>query len=213
MVFRRILSIVIIASFTLLLVQCNNKKKVETKKTDTPDTEESGAPVKQKPKLIYDSKGNITERHAFSYRKADGSVRSRDSYYYTYDDSSNITEEIKESYNNDGSLKFKNVNYYSYDHRNLRIDLVFESYNEDDVMQRTAHHSFKYNERGDKTEDIGYREDGSVKSRILMEPNEAGMLMAEEYLYYDEEGTVTDHKKYYYTEYGLEKTVDLLEDK
>lgn len=215
MALKKSVTFVLLISLSLIFIQCKNDKKTKDKKVDKTEAEskKSSEVKKEKPKLVYDDRGNITERHAFSYRKADGSIRSRDSYYYTYDDSNNIVKEIKESYDPDGSLKFKNVNYSQYDKRNLKIDLVFESYDENDVMQRTAHHSFAYNENGHKTEDVGYRNDGSVKSRIILNPNETGLLMSEEYLYYDEEGTITDHKKYYYTEFGLEKTVDLLEDK
>jgi hypothetical protein len=198
----------------LMIVQCTegDKKKEKTEKDNTENVA-PGPVKKQKPELVYDDRGNVIERHGYSYRKTDGSIRSRDSYYYTYDDRDNVIKEIKESYNPDGSLKFKNVNYYQYDDRNLKIDLVFESYNEAGEMQRTAHHSYKYNENGHKIEDIGYAENGDVISRIILSPDEDGLLRAEEYIYYDENGEIKDHKKYYYTEYGLEKTVDLLEDK
>lgn len=204
-----LLSLVLLFSFTA----CGPQEKKAESNDDQSEQESTKAPKKAKPTLVHDDRGNIIERHGNSYKKSDGSIRSKDSYYYTYDDSNNVIKEIKESYNLDGSRKFKNVNYYQYDDRNLKIDLVFESYDENDVMLRTAHHSYKFNERGDKTEDIGYAEDGSVISRIILDPDETGLLLSEEYLYYDENGKITSHKKYYYTEYGLEKTVDLMEDK
>ena len=49
-------------------------------------------------------------------------------------------------------------------------------------------------------------------SRIILDPDEKGALQSEEYIYYDENGNITDHKKYFYSKYGLEKTVDLMED-
>lgn len=210
---KRTYILLVLAALAFSFVQCDNKK-TGNKQDQKKESDENRAPVKkEKPTLVYDDRGNVIERHGKSYRKTDGSIRSNDSYYYTYDDSNNVVTEIKESYNVDGSRKFKNINYYQYDERNLKIDLVFESYDEDDQLLRTAHHSYKYNERGDKVEDIGYATDGSVISRIIMNPDETGLLLSEEYLYYDETGEITDHKKYFYTEYGLEKTVDLMKDK
>lgn len=209
----RIYTTLVLFAGLLVFSQCGGSDdKKDNSKTDKTESATPGPVKKQKPELVYDDRGNIIERHGYSYRKSDGSIRSRDSYYYTYDDRNNVVEEIKESYNTDGSLKYKNVNFYQYDDRNLKIDLVFESYNEAGEMQRTAHHSYKYNENGDKIEDIGYDETGKVISRIILAPDENGLLQSEEYIYYDENGEITDHKKYYYTEYGLEKTVDLLED-
>ena len=203
----------LLSSFAILFIQCNSaEKKGETTKEKS-DQKARKQVVKEKPTLVYDDHGNITERHGYSYRKTDGSIRSRDSYYYTYDDSNNVITEIKESYHTDGSLNYKNVNYYQYDDRNLKIDLVFESYDENDAMLRTAHHSYQFNENGHKIEDVGYDTEGAVISRIIINPDETGLLLSEEYIYYDEKGEIKDHKKYYYTEYGLEKEVDLMEDK
>jgi len=80
-------------------------------------------------------------------------------------------------------------------------------------MLRTAHHSYQFNENGHKIEDVGYDNEGTVISRIIINPDKTGLLLSEEYIYYDEKGEIKDHKKYYYTEYGLEKEVDLMEDK
>lgn len=210
---KRTYVFLLVAAMAFTMWQCGNAGSGSGQDKGQAADQKQEPVKKEKPQLVYDDRGNVIERHGKSYRKTDGSIRSNDSYYYAYDDSNNVIKEIKESYNIDGSRKFKNVNYYQYDHRNLKIDLVFESYDENDELLRTAHHSYKYNERGHKVEDIGYANDGSVISRIIMNPDETGLLLSEEYLYYDEQGVITDHKKYFYTEYGLEKTVDLLKDK
>jgi hypothetical protein len=209
----RNITLIILSAMLITLVQCKNKKSEQASEKQKTEQDAKKPVEREKPVLVHDDRGNIIERYNNSYRKTDGSIRSRDSYYYTYDDNNNVIKEIKESRGEDGSFKFKNVNHYQYDDRNLMIDLVFESYDENDVLLRTSHHSFSYNENGHKTEDVGYDNDGDVISRIIMEPDETGLLLSEEYIYYDEDGVITDHKKYYYTAYGLEKSVDLLKDK
>lgn len=205
--------IILLAFLAIVSYQCTNQGDKD-KATENGKSEQQTKPArKEKPKITKDERGNIIERQSNSYRKSDGSLRTRESYYYDYDDSNNVVKEIKESYNLDGSRKYKNVNYYKYDSRNLKIDLVFETFDENDEMIRTAHHSYNYNKRGDKIEDIGYAEDGRVISRIILSPNETGLLLSEEYIYYDEKGEIIDHKKYYYTEYGLERSEDLMKKK
>ncbi|GAB4315601.1 MAG: hypothetical protein Kow00127_06890 [Bacteroidales bacterium] len=164
------------------------------------------------PRLVYDDKGQVIERHAYSYRKKDGSIRSFDSFYYTRDENGNVIKEVKESYDPEMNLQYKNVNYYTYDDRNLMTELRFESYNAEGDLQRTAHHTYKYNERGHKIEDIGYFEDGSIQSKIILDPDETGALRSEEFIHYNPDGSKKDHKKYYYTSYGLERTVDLMKE-
>jgi len=210
---KKTILLVFLFSSAVVFFQCNSAEKKKDNQTEEPAQKDVKPVAKEKPTLVYDDNGNITERHGYSYRKTDGSIRSRDSYYYTFDDSNNVITEIKESYHPDGSRNYKNVNYYKYDDRNLKTDLVFESYDENDAMLRTAHHSYKFNGNGHKIEDIGYDAEGSVISRIIMNPDETGLLNSEEYIYYDEKGEITDHKKYYYTEFGLEKEVDLMEEK
>ncbi len=196
------------------IASCDGNKKKEQKSESKENRKEAVTKHanRQEPELVYDDKGNLTERHAYSYRKTDGSVRSFDSYYYTYDDRGNVIKEVKESYKPDGTLNFKNVNYYTWNDKNLKTELVFESYNADDDLQRKARHTYKYNENGHKVEDIGYFDDGSIKSKIILDPDETGALRSEEYIHYNEDGSLKDHKKYYYTEFGLEKTVDLMKD-
>ena len=203
------LGLILILSF----MQCKNEKTAKEEKIEKAEQKDTRKRVKEEPRLVYDDKGNVTERYNNTYKKSDGTLRSVDSYFYTYDDNNNVVKEIKESRDPEGKFKFKNINYYTYDDRNLMIDLVFHSVDENEDIIRKAHHSYNYNENGHKIEDIGYADDGSVISRIILDPDEAGALRSEEYIYYDEEGAITDHKKYYYTQYGLEKTVDLLKEK
>ncbi|MCB0822656.1 MAG: hypothetical protein KDC09_08165 [Bacteroidales bacterium] len=210
----KILQFILVITIIAGLVSCDGNKS-KAKKADKDKNTESTAKQanKQEPELVYDSKGNITERHAYSYRKADGSVRSFDSYYYTYDDRGNVVKEVKESYKPDGTLSYKNINYYTWNDDNLQVELVFESYNAEDELQRKARHTYKYNERGHKIEDLGYFDDGSISSKIVLDPDEKGALRSEEFIHYNEDGSKKDHKKYYYTEYGLDRTVDLMEQK
>ncbi len=198
--------------FVMTFIQCNNEKTAKEEKIQRPENETPKKPVREEPRLVYDDRGNIIERYNNSYRKSDNSLRSVDSYFYTYDDNNNVIKEIKESRDPDGNFKFRNINYYTYNDRNLMIDLVFHSVDEEGEILRKAHHSYNYNDNGHKIEDIGYAEDGSVISRIILDPDEEGALRSEEYIYYDENGGIKDHKKYYYTKYGLEKTVDLLKE-
>jgi hypothetical protein len=156
----------------------------------------------------------LIERHAYSYRKKDGSIRAKESYYYKHDENGNVIKEVKESYTPDGkTLVYKNVNIYSYDSRNNRTEQVFSSYDKDGNMKRKARHTFKYDKYNHMIEDLGYFDDGTVQSKIIFEPDSTGKMLSEEYIHYNQDGTIKDHKKYYYNDYGLEKTVDLMKKK
>jgi len=208
-IFFKCISGCIIILLALFMMQCKNtKKETATKKQSAA---QSAKPVREKPKLVYDDRGNIIERHAKSYRKYDESIRSVDSYYYKYDERDNLIEEIKESYTVDGELKYKNVNFYSYNDKNQRIELRFFSYDKNDSLQRQARTTFEYNDLGHPVKEQSYYTDGTIKGTIIREPNEKGELLSEEYIHYNPDGTKKDHKKYYYTKYGLEKTEDLME--
>ncbi|MCF8378217.1 MAG: hypothetical protein K9H49_01490 [Bacteroidales bacterium] len=206
---HNLLYIIFLLFASNLLLQCKNGTKEENTQNDNLEQENE---VREKPKLVYDDRGNIIERQAISYRKSDNSIRSKDSYYYDFDDSNNMIKEVKESYDLNGTLKYKNISYHSYDERNLKITTDFESYDTEGNLARNAHHEFKYNENGHKVEDLTFFPNGQLREKIILDPDETGALRSEEYLTYKEDGTLTDHKKYYYTPYGLDKTVDLLKE-
>jgi hypothetical protein len=210
---RNILNLFLIICIAASFVQCKETRKKEGETQPRHAETEARKPVqREEPKLVHDERGNVIERHANSYRQSDGSIRSVDSYYYQYDDRNNVVKEVKESYDPDGTLKFKNVNYYSYNDQNLQTEIRFESYNSENQLERKARHTFHYNQLGQKIEDIGYYHDGSVKSRIILDPDETGALRSEEYIDYNEKGQKTSHMKYYYSQYGLEKSVDLMDE-
>jgi len=204
----------IITGLLFTFVQCSNvpKKNSDTDKTTTEQKNISAKKgEREKPKLVYDDKGNLIERHAYSYRKKDGSIRAKESYYYEHDDNGNVIKEIKESYSPDGKmLIYKNVNIYAYDDNNNRIEQNFSSYDTDGNLTRKARHTFKYDKYNQMIEDLGYFDDGSIQSKIIFEPDSTGKMLSEEYIHYNESGTMKDHKKYYYSDFGLEKTVDLM---
>ena len=190
---------------TILLINCKNQKKEEKSKSPVLDKDVN----REKPKLVYDAKGNITERHANSYR-SDNSIRAMDSYYYNYDDRNNVIEESKESFTPEGELVYKNVNFYTYNDLNQKTEQKFFSYDKNNVLQRQARNTYKYNAKGELMEEKTYFENGAVKSIINTERNELGDLKSEEYIHFNPDGTKTDHKKYHYTKYGLERTEDLM---
>ena len=208
---RKYLWIILIIGIGFTMWQCDQAKdkkaeqKSETEKQADPKSE------REKPEVVHDDNGNIIERHAISYRKSDNSVRSKDSYFYEYDENNNLIRETKESYAPSGELKFKNVNVFTYNDLNQKIEQNFYSYDANDVLQRKARNTFKYNQRGHKIEDISFYDDGSVKARIILEPDENGVLLSEEYINYSHDESETDHKKYYYNEFGLERTEDLMD--
>jgi len=198
--------LIVLLAFSM--IHCKNAKKETT--TEKQSTEQSTKSVREEPRLVYDDRGNIIERHAKSYRKRDESVRSVDSYYYKYDERNNLIDETKESYTVDGELKYKNVNFYTYNDKNQKIELRFFSYDKNDSLQRQARTTFEYNDLGHPVKEQNYFEDGTVKGIIIRDPDEKGALQSEEYIHYNPDGTKKDHKKYYYTEYGLGKTEDLM---
>jgi hypothetical protein len=194
---------ILIASFGLS--HCKNSHKNE--KAQEPVSHETMS--REKPKLVYDAKGNITERHAYSYR-SDNSIRSLDSFYYKYDDRNNLIEETKESFTPEGDLVFKNVNFYNYNDLNQKTEQKFFSYDKDNNLQQQARNTYRYNAKGELTEEKTYFNNGAVKSIINTEHNDQGELKSEEYIYFSEDGIKTDHKKYHYTKYGLERTEDFM---
>jgi hypothetical protein len=191
---------------SLFLVQCSNPAKEE--KSQVPASKEKPL-ERERPKLVHDARGNITERHAISYR-SDNSIRARESYYYKYDDRNNLIEETKESSTPQGELVYKNINYYTYNSLNQKVEQKFFSYNKDNQIQQQARNTFRYNAKGDVIEEKSYFENGSVKSVVNTGRNELGELKSEEYIYFNKEGEKTGHKKYHYTQYGLERTEDLM---
>ena len=208
---------VFVAAFLLTFVQCDGPEKKKNGSDKAPAEQKSNTDkkvVKEKPKLVYDDKGNLTERHAYSYRKKDGSIRAKESYYYEHDENGNVIKEVKESYTPDGkTLVYKNVNIYSYDNHNNRTEQAFSSYDKDGNLTRKARHTFKYDKYNHMIEDLGYFDDGTIQSKIIFEPDSTGKMLSEEYIHYNQDGTMKDHKKYYYSDYGLEKTVDLMKKK
>lgn len=192
------------------MLQCNNPEQETTTKEPT---KQIVKPDREEPRLVYDDAGNIIERHAKSYRKADGSIRSVDSYYYKYNEQNNLIEETKASFTIHGVLKYKNVSFYKYNGINQRTEMLFSSYDKNDSLRRQAKTSFEYNKSGFLVKELSYFSDGTIKGVIVREPNEKGDLISEEFIHYNQDGSKKDHKKYYYTEYGLDRTEDLMEEK
>ncbi|MCD4696852.1 MAG: hypothetical protein K8S16_11500 [Bacteroidales bacterium] len=192
-------------------IQCSSPNKNDKHNAGLQKEQKKPA-EREKPKLVHDERGNVIERHAISYRKTDNSIRSNDSYYYDYDDSNNVIKEVKESYKPDGVLHFKNVSYHDFNEKGQKTKTIFESYGTEGNLNRRSHQEFKYNENGYKVEELGFFENGGIKQKIILDPDERGALRSEEYIYYTEEGAIKDHKKYFYNDYGLEKTIDLMED-
>jgi len=208
---KSIMFFLLVFVFSFSLIQCkNSKEKNKDNKTNNEQTA-STKPEKEKPKLVHDDNGNIVERHANSYRKKDGSLRSKDSYFYKYDERNNLIDETKISHNPEGEVQYKNVNFYAYNDLNQKIEQNFFSYDKNDTLQRQSRITYVYNDLGHLVEETSYFLDGSVKSIIIRDPNELGELNSEEYIHYNQDGTKKDHKKYYYTKYGLERTEDLMD--
>ncbi len=199
----------LVVLLTFSMMQCKNADKdAKDKKETTEQTEKS---AREKPKLVYDDKGNIIERHSKAYRRSDESVRSVDNYYYKYDDKNNLVEETKESYTPEGELIYKNVNFYKYDEKNQKIEILFSSFDENDMLQRQAKTKLDYDEFGNTIKEQTYYEDGiSPKDVVIRDMDETGDLFSEEYITYNPDGSKKDHKKYYYSDYGLDKTEDLM---
>ena len=209
----KFVNISLIVLLTFGMIYCKNAKKgPENKKQPSEQKEKKGKSGREEPRLVYDNNGNVIERHAKSYRRTDESVRSVDSYYYKYDDRNNLIEETKESYTPEGELNYKNVNFYKYDDKNQKIELFFSSFDKNDVRQRQARTTIEYNELGHPYKEQTYYEDGTtLKDVLIRETDEAGEILSEEYIHYNPDGSKKDHKKYYYTDYGLDKTEDLME--
>ncbi len=207
-ILNRIVNTSLIILLVVVMINCDNSSKKTSSKDQA--TEKKAKPVREKPRFVYDDNGNITERHAKSYSKKDGYIKSIESYYYVYDDNNNVIEETKESYSPEEVLVYKNVNLYTYNDKNEKIELNFYSYDTNDSLQRHARTTMEYNELGYSVKEQTYYEDGSIKGVILRDPDEKGALNWEEYIHYNPDGSKKDHKRYHYTEYGLGETEDLM---
>lgn len=209
---KNVSTLLFIALMIVLVVQCKSSNK-ETQKKETQSEANQAVKSNNKkdpPQLVHDDKGNIIERHSKAYRKADGSVRSIDDYYYKHDERGNVIEEIKKSHNADGTLNFKNINYYTYDTKNQKIELKFYSYNGNEELQRKARNTYQYNDNGLCTLDLSYNNDDKLFLKIIRQENDKGELSSEEFIHYDENRAKKDHKKYHYNQFGLEKTEDMM---
>jgi hypothetical protein len=196
-----------------LMTGCDNPNGdgSDKKGSDEKMKSESVAPVqKEPPKLVYDSAGNITERHSISYRQKDNSIRSRDSYYYKYDNRRNVVEETKKSFDPDGNLVFRIVNFYFYNDLNQKTEQKFYSYDANDSLKQEARNTYVYDKSGNVTQEKNWNPDGTIKAIINSSRSEEGYLTSEEYINYNPDGTKKSHKKFYYSKFGLERTEDLM---
>lgn len=190
-------------------MQCDN---TQTETSSQKTTQQIAPPEREKPRLIYDNNGNITERHAKSYRKSDGSIRSVDSYFYTYDHKNRLIEETKKSFTVDGEIIFKNKSIYNYNKKDLKTEILFLVFDINDSIQRRARTTFDYNNAGYLVVEKSYFNDSILKSKIIRKPNEKGDLVSEEFIHYKPDGSKKDHKKYYYTAHGLDRIEDLMDE-
>lgn len=205
----KLLNICLLILLAFVLIHCNNiQKETPLKKA----TKQIAPPVREEPRLVYDKKGNITERYAKSYRKSDGSVRSVDSYYYKYDKRDNLIEETKESFTVAREFIYKNKSVYTYTKKDQKAEKLYYVYDINDSLQHQAKTTFEYNDVGYLVIERSYFIDGTVKGEIIREPNEKGDLISEEFIHYNPDGSKKDHKKYYYTAYGLDRTEDMMEE-
>jgi len=191
---------------------CNRPEsdKKEQEKKGEIDRESMGK--KEPPRLVYDSLGNIIERHSISYRQKDNSIRSRDSYYYKYDTRKNVIEETKISHDESGNQVFKNVNFYYFNDLNQKAEQKFFSYDASDSLTQQARNTYSYDKSGNLLQEKTWFADGSVKSIINSFRDNTGYLTAEEYINFNPDGSKRDHKKFHYSKYGLEKTEDLMKE-
>jgi hypothetical protein len=125
---KSILILLMTILITGTIIQCKEGTKRDNESSGIKaGVEETSPQQREKPKLVHDERGNVIERHSYSYRQSDGSIRSADSYYYQYDDRDNVIKEVKESYDPNGTMNYKNVNYYTYNQDNLQTEIRFES--------------------------------------------------------------------------------------
>lgn len=185
-----------------------NKESMDQKSTMENAGDNKG--TIEKPRLVYDAAGNIIERHSVSYRKKDNSIRSRDSYYYKFDDRKNVIEETKKSSDANGNLVYRNVNYYFFNDLNQKTEQKFYSYDGNDSLTQQARNTYSYDKNGDLLQEKTYYPDGSVKSIINSYRDQSRYLTAEEYINFNPDGSKKDHKKFHYSKYGLERTEDLM---
>ena len=195
-----------LAVVLLFLLQCHQPEPIPENNSEKP----ASTPIqRQEPQLVYDAKGNITERHSISYR-SDNSIRSKDDYYYKYDENNNLIEETKASFDPQDELLYKNVNYFTYNNKNQKTEQKFISYNKDNQVQQQARNTFRYDDSGNVVEEQTFYPDGSVKSIIKTERTGDGGPKSEEYINFEKDGKKISHKEFHYSKSGLERTEDLL---
>ncbi len=223
----RWISLLIIVLTVFLLANCSGNREDKSASAESqvqsPEQTANQQSAKQNPVMASETPG-------FSNKFERGKKR-RESIVDKFDDQGNLIERTENVYDQNGNVQRKHRYTYRYDDRGQRVEQWFyQSTPDDRPIQSSVNHT-KYNNKGWKTENIyiGYDAQGneinwaknvykhnsagqvtedvtSNKSGFpVFKVNynyEDGVLVSENFVYYDGKGGVTEKKTLKYDPYG-----------
>lgn len=148
----------------------------------------------------YDNFGNLVERTENDYDKQ-GNIRFKNRYTYRYDERQRRVEQWFYQNTPDDRPVFSNVNHMKYDEKDQKTENIFIGYDAAGNETNWAKNVYKYNNEGRVTEDVTYNKEGFPLFKVNYN-FEKGLLVSENFVYYDGKGNITEKKTLKYDEYG-----------
>lgn len=139
-----------------------------------------------KPRIVKDQSGQVIERYDVTFG-ANGEVKARNEYHYTYDSRGNRTSEQIWSRTQGGVLISRVHNTFVYNNGLLQ-ELTFVSYDENDQEDSWRQNRYKYDGQGRETEVTLYTKQGLPVSSTQRLYNDKGSLWKEITIEYDRNG-------------------------
>jgi hypothetical protein len=161
---------------------------------------ERGQKRRETIKDTYDDKGNMIERSDKMFNKY-GEVMKKNRYTYKFDDAGNLIEQWYYATEDNDAPIMSNVNYLKYNENGWKIENIFISYDAEGNEVRWAKNEFGYNNDGRIIEDISINKEG-IKFLKVNYNIVDGMLVSENFTYYDDNGEPLTKKTISYNEVG-----------
>jgi hypothetical protein len=161
---------------------------------------ERGQKRRETIKDTYDDNGNMIERSDKMFNKY-GEVMKKNRYTYKYDDAGRRIEQWYYATEDNDAPIMSNVNYLKYNEHGWKIENIFISYDADGNEVRWAKNEFEYNNDGRIIEDISYDKEGTKFLKVNYNIVD-GMLVSENFTYYDDKGEPITKKTISYNEVG-----------
>jgi len=148
----------------------------------------------------FDDNGNMIERTDVMFNKY-GEVMKKNRYTYKYDNAGRRLEQWYYATEDNGDPIMSNVNYLKYNENGWKIENIFISYDADGNEVRWAKNEFAYNNDGRIIQDISLDKQGIKLLKVNYNIVD-GMLVSENFTYYNDKGEALTKKTISYNEVG-----------